>query len=362
MKKIIIFCLLLSAIVVTVISCSKNNTTNNTTTPTTVAEDKTFLTNEFNTTLNCITNVRDGLSMQALISFLALSNGTVSNDAWIQKMSNSLKNQMGQLQLNSNDSKFNFSNYYGNYTWNFSTQSFTKTAATGIIINFPSEQSKTTNNSTLKFLTYSDGLYQANAKSIYLPTNAKITLDKDNVQIASVDFTGNYSTGSFPNPISVVLSVSMNPHNYKVTIGQITSTQFSVKVELGGDCNSVIDGKVSFVNDDYNNFKLEDDLDKVQFTYTKGDMSVVTNWDARTYYSLSTTTTTNLNSTFTSYVYNKTNKIGDLKFFDVGNQRKLFIYYKDGTSENTSFYYDPFTAQLKTILRPYFGNKVDSWF
>jgi hypothetical protein len=362
MKKAFKYFLSLIIVIVTFNSCSKRNESPVSTNPTTVTEDKNFITERFNTTLNCATNIKDGLTTQALINFLAFSNGNISNNDWIKLLLNSLEDKMGGLKLNSEDSKFMFSDYIGTYTWNYSSQSFIKTSSNGIIIKFPSDPSKTTNNTTLQFLTYTDGLYQANAQNIYLPTKVIATLTKDNIQLASVDFTGIFSSGNFPRPVQIVLNVSINPHNYKITIGQITNTQFSAKIELGGDCNSVIDSKISFTNDDYNNFNLEEYLDKVMATYTKGNISIEANWDARTYYSLGTATTGELNSTFNSYVFNKTNKIGELKFSDIGKARKLFIYYKDGTSENTSFYYDPFTTQLKSIIRPYFGNQVDTWF
>jgi hypothetical protein len=91
-------------------------------------------------------------------------------------------------------------------------------------------------------------------------------------------------------------------------------------------------------------------------------MVIKSNWDANAYYAISNPTTTTLNASLSNSVYNKTDKIADLKFLDVAGERKLFIYYKDGTSENTSVYYDPFLTNLKTTLRPLFGVDVDTWF
>jgi hypothetical protein len=331
--------------------------------PTTVAEDKAFLNATVTNTLTCIRNVRDGESVQALIRFLALSNGTVGNDAWIQNMMDQLELKMGVLELNDVDSKFNFSNYWGTYTWNKATSVFTKTPATGIFINFPSDPIQVTNNVNIKFATYTDGLYQANAKNIYLPTLVKMNMLKDNVEIANIDYTGTFSSGNFPSPISLILNVKVSPQTYKVTVTRLSNVIFNTKVELfGSDCAAVLDSKVTFLNDDYNNLAIEEDLSKVEATYTKGDFNIKGNWDARAYYLFANPNTNDINSTFNCSVYKAAVKIGDLRFKDVNGSRKLYIYYKDSTSEDAAVYSDRFTHDLKDILRPYFGNDVDNWF
>jgi hypothetical protein len=331
--------------------------------PTTVIEDKAFLNNTITNTLNCIKNVRDGVSIQALFRFMALSGGTVGNEGWIDTMSNELELKMGTIELDTANSKFNFSNYWGTYNWNKTTRVFTKTPATGIFINFPSEPAQASNNVNIKFDTYNDGLYQANAKNIYLPTRVKMNMLKDNVEIVNVDYTGIFSSGNFPSPISLVLNVKVSPQTYKVTVTRLSNVEFSTKIELfGSDCGAVIDSKITFLNDDYNNLDIEEDLSKVEATYTKSNFIVKGNWDARAYYLFPNPTTNEINSTFVCAVYNGTAKIGDLRFKDVNGNRKLYIYYKDSTSEDVAVYSDRFTNELKEILRPYFGNDVDNWF
>jgi hypothetical protein len=331
--------------------------------PTTVIEDKAFINTTYNNTVNCAKGIRDGELSQAVITFLAISNNVIGNEVWMNEMTDALDVTMGSPQLDPNTSKFDFAAYKGTYDWNRTTKKFTKTTSTaGIFINFPSEPSKTTNNVNIKFTAYTDGLFQANAKNIYLPTVVKAVLLKDNIELVNVDYTGIFSSGSFPSPISVICSITLKPHVYKFTVTRLASTQFSVKAEIGGDCGSVIDSKITFLNDDYNNLVIEDDLSKIEATYTKGDFNIKFNWDAKTYYAISNPTTANLNNTMSCEVSNGTNKIGDLKFKDVNGSRKVYIYYKDGTSENIAVYNDPFLTQLKNILRPYFGNDVDTWF
>lgn len=343
-------------------SCNKSDTSP--TGNTTVAEDKAFITEVTNNTNNCIKAARDGSLSQSIIKFLNLSNGIAGNEDWADSMSTALENVMGTLELDPNDSKFNYPSYWGSYTYNRTTKTFSKVAATGIFIHIPSEPAKTVNNVLIKLTEYTDGLYQANAKNIYLPKTAKASVTKDNVIIADLDFAATYSSGSFPAPINMSYKILLAPHTYNFTVQRITTTQFKFASNIfsGGGCGMTINATVTFNNDDYNNLKIEDDLKTVNADYQSGDFIVKSNFDAQTYYALSNPTTANLNASLTNEVYNKTNKIGDLKFKDVSGERKLFIYYKDGSSENTSVYYDPFLTNLKTTLRPIFGDDVDNWF
>jgi hypothetical protein len=330
--------------------------------PTTVADDKAFIKGRYNATIDCIKGVRDGEFVQALIKFLDISNNVVGNEVWIEEMTEALELTMGPLELNT-DGRFPFAAYRGTYEWNRVTKTFSKVASTsGIFINFPSDPTKLSNNVSLKVTNYTDGLYQANAADIYLPTGVKVSMVKDNVEIANIDGTGVFSSGNFPSPINVVCNVFLKPHNYKVTVTRLATTQFAVKAEMGGDCGSVTDAKITFLNDDYNNFEIEEDLSKVEAVYTKGDFNIKLNWDAKAYYLFSNPTTANLNTTISCDVSQGTEKIGELKFKDVNGERKVFIYYKDGTNEDIAVYNTPFTTELKNILRPFFGNEVDNWF
>jgi hypothetical protein len=345
--------------------CGKEgSTTNPPNGTTTVAEDKAFITGVSTQTNNCIKTARDGNMAQTIIQFLNLSNGTAGNEDWADSLSNELEKVMGTINLDPNNSKFNFPAYWGTYSYNRATKKFTKTAATGIFINIPSAPAQLTNNIAFKFTEYTDGLYQANAKNVYLPKAAKATITKDNITIADLNFTANYSSGNFPRPLALNLQLTLAPQTYNITITEINSTKFKVTTDLlsSQNCGINVIATVTFKNDDYNNLYLEDDLKTVEGEYKTGDMVVKTNFDANTYFAINNPSTSNLNAALTNSVYNKTSKIADLKFLDVAGSRKLFVYYKDGTSENSSVYYDPFLTTLKNTLRPIFGNDVDNWF
>jgi len=171
---------------------------------------------------------------QALFQFFNLSNGTAANQAWIDQMTSSLKTEMGTIVINNFYDKFDYSIFWGSYTWNYSLQKFDKLTSNKITITFPSAPNLTTNNSVVEMSDFTDGTYLANAKTVYLPKTIKATATKDGVLMASIDFTASYSTsstGNFPTPLSVVANVYFNPHSYKFTISQFSTTQFKVTAD-----------------------------------------------------------------------------------------------------------------------------------
>lgn len=93
---------------------------------TTVAQDKDFIHASVMNSIPCIQSVKDGNLAQAVIQFLGASNGVNANQTWVDQMTGSLDTAMGILELDDNTSKFNYSNYWGTYTWNPATTKFVK--------------------------------------------------------------------------------------------------------------------------------------------------------------------------------------------------------------------------------------------
>ena len=362
MKKI--FCpLIVTLTVLLFTSCQKIDINDDPTAITTVQQDKDYINQTSNETVTCIRGVENGIFTQTLVKFLGMVNGNFNNENWTDSIADGLDIAAGTIQLDSINDKFNYNAYKGNYNWNRLNRTFVRTASNSINVNFPSEPNQLLNNMSFKFTNYTDGLYQINALNKYLPTVAKATIDKNGEQIASIDYSAVFGSGNFPTPNNVVLTIFLKPHTYRITISKINNLQFGFKIELGGLCNGIAQGNVTFLNDDYNNLDIEQDLKNVELTYTSETLKVITNWNAQAYYAFTNPTTTNTNSTFTSNMYKNDTKIGELKFKDLPNgDTKVFIYYKDGTSDNVDVYTNTFTTQLKNILRPYFGNDVDNWF
>jgi len=364
MKKLLIkkpamlfFALILLLTSFTIYSCSKTSSSNSNTT-TTVAQDQEFITSSFNSTSTCISDIVNGNGAQSLITFLKLSNGNTGNSNWINEMTNALDSVWPQSTKT--NGSFDYKAYCGTYTWNPNSGTFTVTPSNTITIKFPSDSTVTTNDIVATFQSYTEAEYQVNSQNQYFPTSAVISITKAGTKIAGVNYSGTFSNGDFPTPQNVSLDISLAPYDYTISVKQINSTQFQLNATLG--CSSVLNSTISFSNSDYKNFQANTYLSNITFTYTKDNLIVSGNWDAKTYYGLNNPSTSDINTTFVSTVYNGTEKIGTLQFVDVAGSRQLFVFYKDGTSANTSFNYNPFLTSVKGIFRPYFGSGVDDWF
>jgi len=337
-------------------SCTEDNNTSEDT-PTTVADDKKNIKATFDNTLNCVLQVKDGDFFQAIVKFLNLQNGDVLNESWTDNLGDKF-DDVANLDWINQESRFSLVYFGGNYEWNNSSQIWKKTANNQVVVNFPSEKTQTTNNCTFKITEYTDASFQVDNETIFLPTSIKANLTKNNSEIFNLNMSCTYNTSGFPVPINATITIALKPFVYVFKIKRLTDTQFEVNAEVfsGSDCSTTLYSKISLANADYENLDLEKDLNNIQFDYKKGDINISGTWDSKTYNSLSHPTTDELNSTLNFVVNNKQQKIGDLRFKDIGKQTELFIFYKDGTSENTTLYYEPFYSDFKAIWQPYFGD------
>ena len=61
--------------------------------------------------------------------------------------------------------------------------------------------------------------------------------------------------------------------------------------------------------------------------------------------------TEDINKSINFEVSYNNQKTGTLQVEDVGREQYLFIYYKDGTKENTSMYYDIFVTDVEQLFK-----------
>jgi hypothetical protein len=238
MKKYFLQLFVALATIFALNACTKSGLTEDNS-PTTVQQDKEFITQTANNTATCVSQTVNGVFAQALVKFVGAVNGNTYNENWVDSMTNALDLSAGVIQLDPVTDRMNYNNYKGVYTWNRIPKTFTRTASPSILVNFPSEPAQLTNNMVFKFTEYADALFQVNALNQYLPTSAKASFEKAGEEIASVNYSGVFSSGSFPVPVNVVFNLYLKPHNYKVTVTRITNLQFGFKIDLGGDCGSV---------------------------------------------------------------------------------------------------------------------------
>jgi hypothetical protein len=365
MQKLIVILFFLSNFL---IACKPENK-NEINGSTTVEQDKEFINSKVTETLNCIKNFRDGESIKALINFFKLNAGDVENEAWIETMASALETtRLNNIQIDEvNNYKFNFSDFTGVYSWDILNKEFDYSPNNNsIIIKFPSAPDQSKNNITISLTNYKDQIFKANAENIYLPTAITANIIKDEKEIFKLNYSGDYNTVDFPTPKNITLTINLNPQSFSLNIVQASPTKFNVDLvqQSGADCKTEIKSTINFNNSDFKNFEENNDISSVMLTINRGDLSIVGMADPNSIDDIEDPSTAQVNNAFTCEIRNKSSKIGELRFKDVNEERKLFIVYKDFTSEEVTVYTDRFIDGLKDIFEPYFGtiNEEDGWF
>ncbi len=353
MKKIP-FILALIILSIFVISCSDDDISNSDINETTVAQDKESITATFENTLGFITEIRDGEFAQSLFDFINLNTGEVLSEIWLDKLASDLENVITQDPINS-DGRFIYSTLAGIYTWNLSSQTWVKTSSTEIVFKFPASENSNSNYFEFTFSDYSDASFTVNNDLIYLPTIVEATLKKNGSNMVTLAASITYNSSGFPVPTIANIELYLNPTTYTWTFAKLTDTQFETQIDMtSSNYSTSLYGKVSIAHNDYGNLH-DDDFNNIQIDFTRDKFNISGSWDIKTYLSLTSPATEQLNNTINLVANYNEEKIGDLKFKDVGDETMMYIYYKDETSENMSIYYEPFISDFEAAFSSYFG-------
>jgi hypothetical protein len=354
------------------IACNPNNNDdpgNGNNGTTTVEQDKEFINAKVTETLNCINNIKDGESIKALVNFLQLNAGDIQNEAWLETMTAALEETpLNNIQIDEeNKYRFNFSNFTGEYSWDAFNEQFNFSSnSNSIVINFPSSPDQTSNNIRITLSKYQDNLFQVNAENIFLPTAIIANITKDGKEIFSLNYSGEYNTMDFPTPQKINLVLNLNPQTISLSIAQASPTKFNVELiqQSGSDCKTELKSTIDFANSDFKNFEENNDVNSVTLSIIRGDLNIKGFLDPQSINDIEDPSTAQINNAFTCEILNNNNKIGDLKFKDVDGERKVFIIYKDFSSEEVTIYTDRFLDGLEQILEPYFGtiDNDQDWF
>jgi hypothetical protein len=330
-----------------------NNDNDNELTPTTVAQDKENISATFENSLDLITEMRDGNFIQSLFKFLQLNDGEVLSEVWIDKMNSELSNVITQDPIIEN--RLDYSTLTGTYTWDLNTETWSKTTNSNMVIRFPSTENSTINDCEFIFSNYRDKSFVVNNETIYLPTEIDALLKKNDFNIMSLSAVISYNTSGFPIPNTATIELLLEPTNFTLQFDKLTETQFENQLDIvSPNYSTSLHTKISIANNDYENLQ-DDDFNNIQLSFTRDKMNITGSWDIKTYNNLSSPTTDDLNNTVNLVMNYNEQKIGDLKFKDIGDETLLFIYYKDQTFENMSIYYEPFISDFEAAFSSYFG-------
>jgi hypothetical protein len=288
----------------------------------------------------------------------SLFNGTNQqyNDSWIKTLSDKFELQYGKIIMND---KFQFATRTGVYTWNASSQSWSKQSNSSVItLLFPSKQTQPTIDSELSLNSYSDISTSFNANTYWLPNAASLTLKRNNVLQFSLNLTNvTFETGTnFSMPINADISIFTSPFTHTFQWRRVSSTEFQLAYNSNTTqgCGTSLVTNFKLYDADYANItSVKDDLKTINGTFTEGNLKVVYAANVQALSAYTDPTPAQINSNSDAEVFYNNAKIGDLSYQKINNKTEIFIVYADGTSENINTYVGDFETKVRTIFASY---------
>lgn len=321
--------------------------------PTTVKQDKENIKTSLDAVVANLEQIKNGTLYDAVFEFLNIRNGEALNADWAENMAEQLEKVIDFDNVFSND-RFNYSRLSGKYTWNRSSQTWSKTSNSTPLALFPSSKTTTTNNCELNITAYTDKQVQIDGEAVYLPTSANFYLKKDNSKIVSLDLSASYNSNGIPTAADVELYLS--PATVKVSSSRKTDSKYSFAVSLANDNNKEnafsVETEVTFSAGINSYDDLYDTgINTVKLTLSQGKLGIEGTADVKTLADISDDITADdLNRNINLKLSFDGQQIGTLKAKEVRGDFAVFIVYKDGTEENTSIYYEDFLEDLESFF------------
>jgi hypothetical protein len=110
-----------------------------------------------------------------------------------------------------------FESNAGTYTWNFTKKDFDFNKSTNktMIINFPSDSTKKTNNATFTISKF-ETLIVTDPEEMEMPKNVSANLTVDGTKEVEISFAGSYNTKGVPLSVDASLTVSGYSFTFKL--------------------------------------------------------------------------------------------------------------------------------------------------
>lgn len=352
MKKILFS--ILVAVIVIFYSCSTNSSSAPATT--TVAQDKQNIVNTINDFYSCLNTLDDGDLSNFLLYSLFNNTSQEYNDTWIKTLTDNFELQYGDIVVND---KFQFANRTGVYTYNASTQTWTKVSNSSVItLKFPSRENQTAIDSELSVNAYSDVSTSYNDATVWLPSAANLTLKRNNTLVFSLNLsnvTFDVNTNfTMPTNADVTIYTAPFTHTFQWRRSSSTDFQLTYSSSTPQGCGTSVVTNVKLKDADYGNItSVDEDLKSVSGTITEGNLKIVYAINVDAISAITNPTPTQINNYSDAEVFYNNAKIGDLTYQEINDKSEIFIVYSDGTTENIDVYVSDFEDQVRNIFSNY---------
>ena len=233
---------------------------------------------------------------------------------------------------------FNIQNYFGIYSYNSQTQSWSTTGSNSEMkMVFPLFTNSTTNDTSITLSGVTEELVDTE-DPIYIPTSLALDMSHNNetmfaINVLNVDYS---MSGEIPVPNDVDFNIYMNPFTHEFSIDKLADDNFSLGYALsnGSGCVTQFQGTVKLLSTDYEN--LEDtDIDYISANLTTNSMRVDIDIDAEYLFAIDDPTVVQLNNFIDVEVFNDNTLLGEIEIQeDADEEYYLNMVFIDGTVVN----------------------------
>lgn len=349
---------LIIATVFLILSCTKKDSSDSPGS-TTVDQDKENMEASMDGIIACATELKNGDAAYAVKLFLKMSGGEALSEEWVDEILDQLDVQFNFEQIE-DLGRFDFPFYCGTYTWNNIgwVWQYTALPSDKIILEFPSQENGSSNNAILTLHSYTDEYLHFDDEAYWFPKTvyANLTLDGEEIAWVTADNI-QYDIGNFQIPVTASCQAYVKPFTFSVEYSRETPTRFAFDVGYtnGSSCIMNVNVKAQIKHSDYENLDLEDDLTILEGSFQHGNMMIKFYGDIGTLNQLEDPTPAQVNELLSAEVYMYGLKVGELEYREYDDEVEIYIIYKDGSSENTSRYYEDLLDRLEMIAYDFTG-------
>ncbi len=385
MKTMKRFILLFLLAAIAFVACNDDNPVQ-----TTVDEDKANIQLSLDALVGMVQTMNEGQGMATMELIMGMITNTspdlkIAPDTrtWVEIM----WDQLGDFILWEDiedaldyDHRFYFSTYVGKYTYNLTTQQWTKTASNDMVFEFPSTQTATSNDMLLTISSYTDvqltipsTLKSALVESddAWLPTGFLINLKKDGTKVLElnlnsatynptemyptlIDLSAYFAPTSFEFDYSATSQAGTYTYNAALQAGDDNSAcGLGVSVDTNEDLFSILFG---YLDNDEQQTKasITDPFESATAVFYLNNLRIEGAFNLATFfdllYSEEEPSLTEKNSWFTAVVYYNYYAVATIEFKEVEGEEVVCIVYKDETYEPALDVIADFMEEMGTII------------
>lgn len=353
------------------ITCQDEPVENQTeTSQNTAEEDQVVVENGIETLMSCLEVLETGDFSNLLINlFDNIEDDSGDFHEIMLEAIEDIPNYQPLIDSEYPEEPFNIENYFGVYTYNNQTQSWTTAGSNSEMkMVFPLFTNSTTNDTSITLSGVSEELMDVE-DPIYIPTSLAFDVSHNNqtmfaINVVNVDYN---MSGEIPIPNDVDFNIYMNPFTHEFSVDELADDTFSLGYSLsnGSGCVTQFQGTIKLLSTDYEN--LEDtDIDYITGSITTNSMNISIDIDAEYLFALDDPTVIQLNNFIDVEVFSENTLLGEIEIQENEDEDYyLNMVFIDGTVVNVENFSgigqngDEFIQTLEGIFARYIDRLDD---